>query len=33
MDERLTLTILGWSIGFVIAVAFVMDAVALTAVH
>jgi hypothetical protein len=33
MDERLTLTILAWTVGFVVAGAFVMDALALASVH
>jgi hypothetical protein len=31
MDERLTLSILAWSIGLLVAVTFVMDAFALAA--
>jgi hypothetical protein len=29
MDERLTISILGWSIGAVVAILFVLDALAL----
>jgi hypothetical protein len=33
MDEKLTLTCLGWNLGLVIAVIFVMDAFALAALR